>query len=68
MGKDPEDTETVEDAHEITESGFPKVSSIAYAKNILGAEPSATVEEVSEAYTYGYMIIPYIIYKLYDIL
>ena len=56
MGKDPEGTENVEDAHEITESGFPKVSSIAYAKNILGVEPSATVEEVNEAYTNGYII------------
>lgn len=59
MGKDPEGTENVEDAHEITKSGFPKVSSIAYAKNILGVEPSATVEEVNEAYTNGYIIIPY---------
>ena len=62
MGKDPEDTETVEDAHEITESGFPKVSSIAYAKNILGVEPSATVEEVNEAYTdavsYTHLTLP----------
>ena len=64
MGKDPEGTESVEDAHEITESGFPKVSSIAYAKNILGVEPSATVEEVNEAYTNGYINNnPYDFYK-----
>jgi len=48
---DPEDKGSVVDAHEITESGFPKVSSIAYAKNILGVEPFASVDEVNEAYT-----------------
>ena len=62
MGKDPEDEESVKDAHEITESGFPKVSSIAYAKNILGVEPSATADEVNEAYRNGHMTITFMLH------
>ena len=38
------------DGHAMTEAGFPKVASIAYAKHILGVEPSATEEEIKEAY------------------
>ena len=56
MAKDLEDKEPLKDAHEITENGFPKVSSIAYAKNILGVEPSATADEVNEAYRNGHIV------------
>ena len=38
------------DGHAMTESGFPKVASIAYAKHILGVSPSATEEEIKAAY------------------
>lgn len=50
MNNDGESSTEVEDAHEVSDSGFPRISSIAYAKHILGVEPNATKEEVDRAY------------------
>ena len=35
----------------MSEHGYPKVASIAYAKHILGVEPNATEDEIKAAYT-----------------
>ena len=49
MKGESESTEEV-DPYDITNSGFPKMASIAYAKHVLGVEPDATEKQIKERY------------------
>jgi len=50
QGDFPEDVREGEDLAEEDFTGYEKISSIAYAKHVLGVDPDATSDEVDQAY------------------
>ena len=53
IGKSEDELEEFHEGYDLAEedfTGYEKISSIAYAKHVLGVEPDATSDEVDQAY------------------